>query len=181
MLPSVCDIPKIILDQIKQLTVTVLGFFISGLAVVFQVIAAIQKVVAIIRNFIQYVKDLIEGGFRLFVRLLDLANSRSLREACAKYNQLVIDFGDYSGWKEVEETLKLDCSKIPRFSIADLCALLDDVVYTEVDGVKTYRVLPRPAVVPDKVPEVSKPAVLPEQKVMVSRANIKQWWEVTTA
>lgn len=176
MLPSVCDIPKEIIATLKKILAGAISIFFKGLAAIATLIKLIQQVLNTIAQLIAYVKSWIEAGARLFIRLLDIANSRSLKEACDKYNKLVEDFGDWSGFENVVETLQLDCEKIPSFSLDDLCALLDDVLITEVDGVKVYRVLPKRSVAANEVPEASKPSVLPKKVVSVKRNEIKPDW-----
>lgn len=179
MLPSVCDIPKEIVATLKKIIAGALSLFFKGLAAIAALFAVIQQVINTLRQLIAYVKSWIEQGARLFLRLLDIVNSRSVQEACAKYNALVEDFGDWSGFQNVVDTLQLDCTKIPSFSIKDLCELLDDVVYEEVDGVKTYRVLPKRSGAPTKIPEVSVPSALPSISVPVDRKSITPWFQQT--
>jgi hypothetical protein len=182
MLPSVCDIPQLLLDKIKDVIVGVLSFLGGlGFAILAAVLSAIQQVLGFIKQFIAYIKSWIESGARLFLRLLDLANSRSIPEACAKYNALVEDFGNWAGWQNVVDTLQLDCTKIPKFSVKDLCALLDDVVYDEIDGVRVYRVLPKTSKPANLPPEPSDPSPFPDVSVANVRADLQQWWQSATA
>ena len=176
MLPSVCDIPDEIIKTLKKIVSTALSYFFQGLAAIATLLSIIQQVINSLRQLVEYVKAFIEAGARLFIRLLEIANSRSIQEACTKFNALVEDFGDWSGFQNVVDTLKLDCKSIPTFSIDDLCNLLDDVLIDEVDGQKVYRVMPKKSVAAKQVPVATKPSALPSKSTAVSRSSINPTW-----